>query len=104
VAIVVNVTGASGASLPGVDVAVSGATTATIPCAATCRVPGTAGTYNLDVTAPGYAPARRTLTVQGTNPECGCPTVVIETVAIALVAVPPSSRHSSRAANRRDDL
>jgi len=88
VAIVVNVKGAAGASIDGVNVAVSGATATTLSCTVTCRVPGTAGTYSLDVTAPGYAPMRRTLTVPGTNPACGCPTVVTETVAIALVAVP----------------
>jgi hypothetical protein len=92
VAIVINVTGAtSGASVEGVSVDVSGAVTATVTCTGTCHVPGTAGTYNLDVRAPGFAPVRRTLTVHGTNPPCGCPTVVTENVAIALVEARPSS-------------
>jgi hypothetical protein len=92
VAIVINVTGAtSGASVDGASVEISGAATVTVPCQGTCRVPGTAGTYNLDVTAPGFAPVRRTLTVHGTNPPCGCPTVVTENVAIALVEARPSS-------------
>jgi hypothetical protein len=87
IAITINVHEAtSGASVDGVTVQVSGATVTSMPCSATCRVPGTAGTYTLDVTAPGFAPVRRTLVVQGTNPSCGCPTVVAESVAIALVA------------------
>jgi hypothetical protein len=86
IAIIVNVTGGtSGASVDGVTVQVSGAAVSSMPCNTTCRVPGTAGTYNLDVTAPGFAPVRRTLVVQGTNPSCGCPTVFTESVAIALV-------------------
>jgi hypothetical protein len=68
----------------GVTVQVTGATSTTIPCNAVCRVPGTAGTYTLDVTAPGFVPVRRTLVVEGTTPSCGCPTVVSQTVTIAL--------------------
>jgi hypothetical protein len=94
VAITINVTGGtSTGSVDGVTVQVSGAAVASMPCSTTCRVPGTAGTYTLDVTAPGFAPVRRTLVVQGTNPSCGCPTVVTEIVAIALVAASSSLRH-----------
>jgi hypothetical protein len=88
-AVVINLTAATSASVEGATVAVSGATTALVPCpGGTCRVPGTSGTYELDVTAPGFVPVRRTVTVQGSNPPCGCPTVVTETVAIALARPP----------------
>jgi len=93
IAIIINITGAtSGTSVDGVTVQVSGAALTSVPCHTTCRVPGTAGTYNLDVTAPGFAPVRRTLVVQGTTPSCGCPTVVTESVAIALAPAPSSLR------------
>jgi hypothetical protein len=82
--------GTSGASVDGVTVQVTGAAVTSMPCNAICRVPGTAGTYNLDVMAPGFAPVRRTVVVHGTNPSCGCPTAVTESVAIALV--PASSQ------------
>ena len=92
-ALTINVTGGTaGAPVDGAVVQVSGALLATIPCPSTCRVPGTAGTYNLDVTAPGFEMARRTVTVQGTTPSCGCPTVVPETLAIVLVARSSQSR------------
>jgi len=86
IAINISVTGGtSRTSVEGVTVQVTGATVATIPCPGICHVPGTAGTYTLDVAAAGFAPERRTLVVQGTSPSCGCPTVVTESVAIALV-------------------
>jgi hypothetical protein len=86
-ALAINVSGGTaGAPVDGAVVRVSGAAVTTIPCSTVCRVPGTAGTYNLEVTAPGFETAQRTVTVQGTTPPCGCPTVVAETVAIVLVA------------------
>jgi hypothetical protein len=95
IAITISVTGGtSGASLDGVTVQVTGAAVTSMPCNTICRVPGTAGTYNLDVTAPGFVPVRRTLVVQGTNPSCGCPTTVTENVAIALVPASSSLRES----------
>ena len=45
---------------------------------------GTAGTYVLDMSAPGYQSQRLTVTVQGTNPECGCPTTLAQDLEIAL--------------------
>ena len=93
IAITISVTaGTSGASLDGVTVQVTGAAVTSMPCRSPCRVPGTAGTYNLDVTAPGFVPVRRAVVVQGTNPSCGCPTVVTESVAIALVPASSSLR------------
>jgi hypothetical protein len=86
IAIIISVTGGpSGAPVENATVQVTGAALASMPCRTICRVPGTAGTYTLDVTAAGFTPVRRTVIVQGTNPSCGCPTVVTENVAIALV-------------------
>ena len=90
VAIIITVTGATSGAVEGAVVQVSGALVTSMPCHATCRVPGTAGTYTLDVTAPGFAAARRTVVVQGTSPSCGCPTVITESVAVALAAGPSS--------------
>ena len=95
IALIVNVTGGTpGAPVTGAVVQVSGAIFGTIPCSTSCYVPGTAGTYNLDVTAPGFEALRRTVTVQGTNPSCGCPTVVPEKVTVALVPTSSTSRPS----------
>ena len=58
----------------------------TIPCAQTCFVPGGAGTYDLDVGAPGYQTVHRTVVVRGTTPECGCPST--ETVQLSVALVP----------------
>jgi hypothetical protein len=90
VAIVITATAADGgAPVSDAVVQVSGALTSTLPCpAGTCRVPGTAGTYTLDVRAAGFQVARRTVTVAGTNPACGCPTVETAQVSVALAAAP----------------
>ena len=92
-AMTINVTaGAGGGPIGGAFVKVSGAIVSTIPCNAepgsTCYVPGLAGTYSLEVGAPGFQSAQRTVVVHGTNPECGCPTVTTEHLDIALVASP----------------
>ena len=88
VAIVITATAADGgAPVSDAAVQVSGALTSTLPCpGGTCRVPGTAGTYTLDVHAPGFQAAQRTVTVGGTNPACGCPTVETAQVNVALAA------------------
>jgi len=62
----------------------------TVPCKAgpgtTCQVWGYAGTYDLEIGAPGFLSARETRVVHGATPECGCPTVSTERLAVALVA------------------
>ena len=70
--------------VPGATLEVSGATNTRVPCEAQCFVPGTAGTYVLDASAPGFQSQRLTVTVQGTNPECGCPTTMAQDLEIAL--------------------
>jgi hypothetical protein len=92
-AIIIDVTAeAGGGPVNGAFVKVSGATVSTIPCDAgpttTCHVPGLPGTYTLEVGAPGFQSAQRTVVVHGTNPECGCPTVNLEHLDVALVATP----------------
>ena len=88
-AIIINVTaGAGGGPVNGAVVQVSGAAIATVPCNAMCYVPGYAGTYSLEVEAPGFQRTQRTVTVDGTDPACGCPTTATKQVDIALVASP----------------
>jgi hypothetical protein len=74
--------------VPGATLQVSGATNTGMPCEAQCYVPGTAGTYVLDVSAPGFQSQRLTVAVQGTNPECGCPTTMTQDLEIALSPIP----------------
>jgi hypothetical protein len=91
IAIIITVTArADGAPVSGVFVRVSGAVVSTIPCNAgpgtTCYVPGYSGTYHLEVGAPGFVSVQETRVVGGTIPECGCPTISTERLAVALVA------------------
>jgi hypothetical protein len=87
VAVIVTVTdGAGGPAPSGSVVHVSGAIVAAFACSSgMCAVPGTAGTYTLAVGAPGFQSVQRTVTVQGTSPECGCPSVETARVAVALI-------------------
>ena len=91
----ITITVTPGGAVGAVDAAfvkVSGAAMSTVSCSAgpvtTCFVPGVAGTYLLEVGAPGFESAQRTAVVQGTTPECGCPTVTMEHLDVALVAIP----------------
>jgi hypothetical protein len=96
IAVVITVT-AAGGPLSAVVVQVSGARAATIPCSSTssigamCYVAGSAGTYELEVSALGFQSAHRTVTVEGTTPECGCDAVVTAPVYVVLVANPPAT-------------
>ncbi|HKC14064.1 MAG TPA: hypothetical protein VKI41_18715 [Vicinamibacteria bacterium] len=78
----------TGDPVNGATLHVSGAATALITCNGLCYVGGTAGQYVLDLSAPGFQSRRLTVAVQGTNPECGCPTVIVEQVRIALSPSP----------------
>ena len=73
-AITVTVAAASGAaSLPGLAVAVSGVIQGGGPCdpvGRTCHVPGGAGSYQLTISATGYAPATAALTITGEDAGC----------------------------------
>jgi hypothetical protein len=58
-------------------------------CTPTCFVPGTAGTYQLTVGAPGFQTVQRTVTVRGSPPtDCDCGTAVTEHLDVALVPSP----------------
>lgn len=88
-AIEVSVTAAGAGPVEGVMLRVSGAATGTVPCSAgttatTCRVLGGIGTYNLEFTASGFQATQRSVTVGGTTPECGCPTIVTAHLDVTL--------------------
>jgi hypothetical protein len=85
----------SGGSVPGAFVSIPNYSP-NIPCTqspgTTCIIPGGAGTYELDVGAPGFQSVHRTIVVTGTSPRCGCPTVESQQVSVALVPVPLAPR------------
>ena len=91
-AVVVVVTSTSGEAIAGASAEVTGAVKTVMPCqlgsqANICMVPGLEGTYDLRVSAPGYQSATQTVTVSGTNPQCGCATVNMQTVSMVLTAM-----------------
>lgn len=97
-AITISVSAATGGPVVGVSVETSGAVTGSAQCttgssATLCYVMGVAGTYDLKVGATGFGTVVQTVTVQGSNPACGCPTVVAEELAIVLTAT--QSAHSN---------
>jgi hypothetical protein len=76
--------------LSGVVVEVGGSGVAN-PCpaasstSALCQIPGGIGTYELEVRAPGFQPARRTVRVRGEEKECGCSIAFREDLVVVLV-------------------
>lgn len=89
IAITLSITAASTATgIAGASVEVSGPSSTTFRCDSSCTVAGTAGTYTVVVTAPGYQNAERVVTVPGENHPCGCGTVVTQQVSFVLT---PSS-------------
>ena len=87
-AMVINLTDAGTGGPVRAIVQVTGAAIAQVPCNGTCLVPGDAGTYTLQVEAPGFQTVQRTVIVSGTTPECDCPTTHLQRVEIALVPTP----------------
>jgi hypothetical protein len=77
---------ASGAPVTGAVIDVTGRETATAPCSGTCNIAGPAGTYELEISAPGFVSLHRSIQVSGTDPACGCSTAITENVAVALSA------------------
>ena len=75
----------SGSPATGAFFTVTGAATGGGPCDdATCEVLGGAGTYDLDISAPGYQTVHQRVVVSGTDTECGCPTVRTQRLTVAL--------------------
>ena len=87
----------AGSTAPVATVDVSGAVQSSFSCSATCPISGSAGTYHITVTAPGFAPVARSVEVQGTSPACGCATTVVENVMITLSAPATSVLAQDRA-------
>jgi hypothetical protein len=88
-AVLVRVTSsATGDALPSAMVTETKPGSGTFPCTlapgATCPVLGSYGTYELDVSAPGYQTAHRSVVVTGSTPPCGCPRVDTQQIAVAL--------------------
>lgn len=78
----------TGAPATGAFMAVTGAVTGGGPCSdAKCVVLGGAGTYDLDVSAPGYQTVHRRVVVPGANPDCGCPIVETQRLTVALPVI-----------------
>src|SRR3569623_2339722 len=75
----------SGAPITAASVAVSGAQTGNISCNGTCDVEGSAGTYTITVSAPGFTSVQRSVHVTGTTPKCGCPRAHTQQLALALL-------------------
>jgi hypothetical protein len=74
-------------------VRVSGAVSATVPCnvqatETLCMVWGTAGTYRLEVNAPGFQSVQRTVEVREKEGGCGCVIVATQRVDVSLTRSP----------------
>jgi len=60
-----------------------------IPCSTSCMVPGSAGTYEVDIGAPGFQTVHRSVTVTGSSAGCGtCGFPDTQHLAIVLVPTP----------------
>lgn len=91
-ALTIDVTTSAGGPVPEAVAQVSGAASATVPCTGgnggtTCRMLGYAGTYRVEVSAPGFETTVRTVTVGGITPECGCPTTFTQHLEVVLAPV-----------------
>jgi hypothetical protein len=89
VALRIALTSASSGTPVHAVIAVSGNISGSLTCAGACSVLGTAGSYTLDITAPGFQNVKRTVSVEGTAPTpCGCGSANAVQVNVALVATP----------------
>jgi hypothetical protein len=89
IAIVARVSSASGGSVPGLILTLSGAASGSAQCnpdagTTLCIVPGAPGRYDLLFAAPGFAAKTLSVTVQGSTPACGCTSVQQQDVAVVL--------------------
>jgi hypothetical protein len=88
-AITVDVTSAAGGAVPDLSVTVSGASSGAGQCtqgtvSTTCVVPGMPGKYDLLLAAPGFAGKTLSVVVTGNTPACGCTSVDIQRLNVAL--------------------
>ena len=92
VAVEVTVTdAASGAAVAGAFVSTAGMVGEPAPCRSSgaetlCDVRGGAGTYEIDVGAPGYRTVHRQVVVAGERAACGCSGVTTQRFSLGLVA------------------
>ena len=91
IAVTVSVTsGASAGPAPGAFVQLAGGT-APISCelsfSGMCTVTGNAGTYELDIGAPGFQTVHRSVVVREASSSCGCVELDTQHLTIALVPV-----------------
>ena len=74
--------------IAGLSLAIDGAARGTIPCEkaaiAHCYVLGQAGLYQLELSAPGYAPVKLGVTVNGTEGPCTCPTTEPQLLSVVM--------------------
>jgi len=87
VAVEITVSSVSGTPVVA-TVAVTSPVITTFSCGATCPIQGPFGSYEIDVTATGFAPVDRSVQVQGTQRKCGCDLVETQSVQVALVPTP----------------
>jgi hypothetical protein len=87
------VTAASGGPVQGVTVVAAGSVGGSAQCsvgtsATDCILPGPGGTYQLQISAPGFQTVLRTVTVRETTQECACSHVETEQVYVTLIPTP----------------
>ena len=88
-AITLTVSSAAGGPVPDLTLTVTGRVSSTGPCsvgpsATSCLVAGTAGTYDLQLAAAGFQDKTLSVTVAGSSPACGCPSVQTQHVDVVL--------------------
>jgi hypothetical protein len=88
-AIVLSVTSAMGGPVPRLTLTYSGVASGSGQCGAgesatSCVVPGMPGTYELRLTAAGFQDKALSVTVQGSTPACGCPSVQTQQLDVVL--------------------
>jgi len=88
-AITLSVTSTMGGPVPGLTLTMSGAASGSGQCnagasATSCVVPGMPGTYDLRLTAAGFQDKALSVTVPGSTPPCGCPSVQTQQLDVAL--------------------
>ena len=84
---------ASGGPVQGTTVLVSGTVGGMAQClvgasATECIFPGPGGTYQLEISAPGFQTVLKSVTVRETSQECACSHVETQTVSVTLAPTP----------------